>query len=48
MGSQALLDTLAHLQAAGIACVGAGLDETAARAPHRLRVFGLAFAAGRL
>jgi hypothetical protein len=47
-GSRALLDTLAHLRAAGIACVGADADETAARAPHRLRVRGLAFAAGRL
>src|SRR5215218_3179353 len=37
-GPQALLDTLEHLRAAGIAYVGAGPDETAARAPHRVRV----------
>ena len=37
-GPQALLDTLEHLRAAGIASVGAGPDETAARAPHRVRV----------
>jgi poly-gamma-glutamate capsule biosynthesis protein CapA/YwtB (metallophosphatase superfamily) len=37
-GPQALLDTLEHLRAAGIACVGAGPDETIARAPHRVRV----------
>jgi poly-gamma-glutamate capsule biosynthesis protein CapA/YwtB (metallophosphatase superfamily) len=32
-GSEALLDTLDHLRAAGIAAVGAGCDEAAARAP---------------
>jgi poly-gamma-glutamate capsule biosynthesis protein CapA/YwtB (metallophosphatase superfamily) len=33
----ALLDTLAHLRDAGIAVVGAGVDEAAARAPRMLR-----------
>jgi poly-gamma-glutamate capsule biosynthesis protein CapA/YwtB (metallophosphatase superfamily) len=40
-GSVALLDTLEHLEAAGIAHVGAGPDEAAARAPitvGRLRI----------
>jgi poly-gamma-glutamate capsule biosynthesis protein CapA/YwtB (metallophosphatase superfamily) len=32
-GSEALQDTLNHLRAAGIAAVGAGCDEAAARAP---------------
>jgi poly-gamma-glutamate synthesis protein (capsule biosynthesis protein) len=36
-GAQALLDTLGHLQAAGVRAVGAGADEAAARAPLRLR-----------
>jgi poly-gamma-glutamate capsule biosynthesis protein CapA/YwtB (metallophosphatase superfamily) len=40
-GAEALLDTLEHLRAAGIACVGAGRDEMAARAPHRLVARGL-------
>jgi poly-gamma-glutamate capsule biosynthesis protein CapA/YwtB (metallophosphatase superfamily) len=40
-GSEALLDTLEHLRDAGIAYVGAGPDETASRAPHRLRVRSL-------
>src|SRR5919204_2393484 len=48
-GAEALLDTLAHLRAAGIAYVGAGADLAAARAPatldadrFRLAVFGCA------
>jgi poly-gamma-glutamate capsule biosynthesis protein CapA/YwtB (metallophosphatase superfamily) len=57
-GEQALLDTLEHLSAAGIACVGAGPDVASARAPAllsaglaRLAVVGVAdhpaaFAAG--
>jgi len=36
-GTDALLDTIAHLDAAGIAAVGAGPDEAAARAPAVLR-----------
>src|SRR6266568_299453 len=47
-GPEALLDTFAHLHAAGIRWVGAGPDEQAARAPAlleaagmRLRVFAL-------
>jgi poly-gamma-glutamate synthesis protein (capsule biosynthesis protein) len=40
-GPQALLDTLEHLRAAGIACVGAGPDERAARAALRIRAGGL-------
>jgi Bacterial capsule synthesis protein PGA_cap len=36
-GAGALLDTLAHLRAAGIPAVGAGADEAAARAPLVLR-----------
>jgi poly-gamma-glutamate synthesis protein (capsule biosynthesis protein) len=39
-GPDALLDTLGHLRAAGVAAVGAGADETAARAPVLLRVRG--------
>ena len=39
-GEQALLDTLEHLDAAGVQAVGAGADETAARAPLRLRAGG--------
>src|SRR3954452_5095062 len=35
-GAQALLDTLGHLSAVGIACVGAGPDVEHARAPARL------------
>jgi poly-gamma-glutamate synthesis protein (capsule biosynthesis protein) len=42
-GPEALLDTFAHLEAAGIAWVGAGPDEEAARAP--VRVGGLAVVA---
>jgi poly-gamma-glutamate capsule biosynthesis protein CapA/YwtB (metallophosphatase superfamily) len=42
-GPEALLDTFAHLEAAGIAWVGAGADEEAARAP--VRVGGLAVVA---
>jgi poly-gamma-glutamate capsule biosynthesis protein CapA/YwtB (metallophosphatase superfamily) len=48
-GTEALLDTLDHLRAAGIVCVGAGPDEKRARAPalldhdgFRLGVFGVA------
>jgi poly-gamma-glutamate synthesis protein (capsule biosynthesis protein) len=48
-GADALLDTAAHLGAAGIACAGAGTDRAAARAPvilqangFRLAVFGCA------
>src|SRR6266536_35187 len=37
-GAQALLDTLAHLSAVGVACVGAGPDVASARAPVRLSV----------
>jgi poly-gamma-glutamate capsule biosynthesis protein CapA/YwtB (metallophosphatase superfamily) len=33
-GREALLDTLDHLQAAGVECVGAGRDVAAARAAH--------------
>jgi poly-gamma-glutamate capsule biosynthesis protein CapA/YwtB (metallophosphatase superfamily) len=40
-GPDALLDTLEHLSAAGIAVVGAGPDEDAARAPVVLRAGGL-------
>jgi len=36
-GPEALLDTLAHLQDAGIAAVGAGADEARARAPRVLQ-----------
>ncbi|HEX6425351.1 MAG TPA: CapA family protein [Acidimicrobiales bacterium] len=41
-GADALLDTLAHLDAAGIAAVGAGADEATARAPAVLRAGALA------
>lgn len=40
-GVPALLDTLEHLDAAGIAWVGAGGDEAAARAPRVLEAAGL-------
>jgi poly-gamma-glutamate capsule biosynthesis protein CapA/YwtB (metallophosphatase superfamily) len=40
-GPEALLDTLAHLRSAGIAFVGAGPDEAAARAPAVLPAGGL-------
>jgi len=43
-GPQALLDTLHHLQAAGIACVGAGPDRQAARAPVVLAAKGFRLA----
>ncbi len=36
-GPDALLDTLAHLHAAGVATVGAGADEASARAPRVIR-----------
>jgi poly-gamma-glutamate capsule biosynthesis protein CapA/YwtB (metallophosphatase superfamily) len=36
-GRQALLDTCAHLDSAGVAWVGAGADERMARSPRRLR-----------
>jgi poly-gamma-glutamate capsule biosynthesis protein CapA/YwtB (metallophosphatase superfamily) len=39
-GADALLDTLEHLRAAGVACVGAGPDEAAARAPALLSAGG--------
>jgi poly-gamma-glutamate capsule biosynthesis protein CapA/YwtB (metallophosphatase superfamily) len=39
-GPDALLDTLAHLDAAGIACVGAGPDEASAREPVTLEARG--------
>ena len=39
-GAEALLDTLAHLRAAGIRCVGAGVDVAAARAPATLQADG--------
>ncbi|KAE8763798.1 CapA family protein [Georgenia thermotolerans] len=39
-GPDALLDTLAHLAAAGVAAVGAGPDEAAARRPAALEVAG--------
>jgi poly-gamma-glutamate synthesis protein (capsule biosynthesis protein) len=48
-GAEALLDTITHLRAAGIGCVGAGRDQDEARAPAfferggtRLAVFGVA------
>ena len=48
-GAEALLDTLDHLQAAGVACVGAGPDQAGARAPrtitageHRLTIIAAA------
>jgi hypothetical protein len=40
-GSEALQDTLNHLRAAGIAAVGAGCDEAAARAPVVLDAGGV-------
>jgi poly-gamma-glutamate capsule biosynthesis protein CapA/YwtB (metallophosphatase superfamily) len=40
-GSEALLDTLNHLRAAGIAAVGGGCDEAAARAPVVLDAGGV-------
>jgi poly-gamma-glutamate capsule biosynthesis protein CapA/YwtB (metallophosphatase superfamily) len=40
-GSEALQDTLDHLRAAGIAAVGAGCDEAAARAPVVLDAGGV-------
>jgi poly-gamma-glutamate capsule biosynthesis protein CapA/YwtB (metallophosphatase superfamily) len=43
-GPQALLDTLHHLQAAGIASVGAGADREAARAPVVLEAKGFRLA----
>jgi poly-gamma-glutamate synthesis protein (capsule biosynthesis protein) len=36
-GADALLDTLAHLELAGVATVGAGANETRARNPHVIR-----------
>jgi poly-gamma-glutamate capsule biosynthesis protein CapA/YwtB (metallophosphatase superfamily) len=39
-GPDALADTLAHLEAAGIRCVGAGANEAQARAPVTLRANG--------
>src|SRR5919199_455432 len=39
-GPDALLDTLAHLDVAGIACVGAGEDEASARLPVLLEAAG--------
>jgi poly-gamma-glutamate capsule biosynthesis protein CapA/YwtB (metallophosphatase superfamily) len=43
-GPLALMDTLAHLDAAGIAWVGAGADRAAARAPATLQTKGLRLA----
>jgi poly-gamma-glutamate capsule biosynthesis protein CapA/YwtB (metallophosphatase superfamily) len=43
-GAEALLDTLEHLRAAGVAWVGAGADRDAARAPHVLTARGLRLA----
>jgi poly-gamma-glutamate capsule biosynthesis protein CapA/YwtB (metallophosphatase superfamily) len=43
-GQDALLDTLTHLRAAGIAWVGAGADCAAARAPALLQVDGFRLA----
>jgi poly-gamma-glutamate capsule biosynthesis protein CapA/YwtB (metallophosphatase superfamily) len=43
-GPEALVDTFAHLQAAGIACVGAGCDLDGARAPALLEANGLRLA----
>jgi poly-gamma-glutamate synthesis protein (capsule biosynthesis protein) len=45
-GPDALLDTLAHLDAAGIAHVGAGADLDAARAPAMLRGLRIVAATG--
>jgi poly-gamma-glutamate synthesis protein (capsule biosynthesis protein) len=43
-GPDALLDTISHLRAAGIACVGAGADVTAARRPAVMHAGGLRLA----
>jgi poly-gamma-glutamate capsule biosynthesis protein CapA/YwtB (metallophosphatase superfamily) len=43
-GSDALLDTMLHLRAAGIACVGAGDDREAAHAPVLLEANGFRIA----
>src|SRR5436309_4512951 len=43
-GAEALLDTLAHLDAAGIGHVGAGADVAAARAPLTLHAAGFRLA----
>src|SRR5688572_8834681 len=43
-GAEALLDTLEHLRAAGVAHVGAGEDRDAARATHVLTAGGLRLA----
>ena len=43
-GAEALLDTLDHLRAAGIACVGAGADREQARAHAKLQVDGFRLA----
>ena len=43
-GAEALLDTLAHLDAAGIAHVGAGADRASARAPVTLQAGGFRLA----
>jgi poly-gamma-glutamate synthesis protein (capsule biosynthesis protein) len=40
-GQEALLDTFEHLHAAGIACVGAGVDEPEARRPAVFELRGL-------
>jgi poly-gamma-glutamate capsule biosynthesis protein CapA/YwtB (metallophosphatase superfamily) len=40
-GEEALLDTLEHLRAAGIACIGAGVNEAEARRPAVLERRGL-------
>jgi poly-gamma-glutamate capsule biosynthesis protein CapA/YwtB (metallophosphatase superfamily) len=40
-GGAALLDTLEHLEAAGVLCVGAGGDETVARTPRILQAAGM-------
>ena len=39
-GPQALLDTVAHLRAVGIACTGAGADAAAARSPAHVAAHG--------
>jgi poly-gamma-glutamate capsule biosynthesis protein CapA/YwtB (metallophosphatase superfamily) len=43
-GAEALLDTLEHLRAAGVAWVGAGANQEAARAAHVLTAGGLRLA----
>jgi poly-gamma-glutamate capsule biosynthesis protein CapA/YwtB (metallophosphatase superfamily) len=43
-GAEALLETLAHLRAAGIGYVGAGVDLAAARAPATLQAHGFRLA----